>query len=529
MPRRRQGTDDPGLLRSPHRAVTAEDVAAIQAVMGAHPQWGRYALSRHLCQVWEWRRPDGTWNHRACRHLLERLAAQHLLTLPPRQSTPGRRLAWPPGGAGAPPSPAPGAGLAVRLVCPEERPRWRALLAEHHYLGCAPTVGEALCYVATDEGQWVALLGWAAAALKCQARDAWIGWDAALKARRLHLVANNVRFLRLPGPPRPNLASQVLARTLRRLSADWQARYGHPILLAETFVDPARFRGTCYRAAGWVPLGLTKGYGRRHNGYYAHGTPKRLFVRPLRPDAARQLAAPFPPPRQEVRAMVDVNRLPLDGAGGLLEVLRTLPDPRKRRGIRHSVLSILALATCACLAGARNFEAIAQWAAELAPEALRRLGCRRRTPPSEPTFRRVLQRADAAALDQAVGAWLAAQAPLVGQGIALDGKTVRGARAAAQPAPHLLSAVLHATGLVLAQQAVGAKTNEIPCVPPLLAGLDLTGAVVTADALHTQTETARYLVEEKHADYVLPVKDNQPTLKQDIAALGLDAFPPAAH
>jgi len=227
--------------------------------------------------------------------------------------------------------------------------------------------------------------------------------------------------------------------------------------------------------------------------------------------------------------MLDVNRLPLEGAGGLLEVLRTLPDPRQRRGIRHPVCSILALAACACLAGARSFEAIAQWAAELAPDVLRRVGCRRPRPPSEPTFRRVLQRVDAAAVDRAVGAWVAAQGPLAGQAIAVDGKTVRGARDGAQKAPHLLSAVLHDTGLVLAQQAVGEKTNEIPCVPPLLAGLALTGAVVTLDALHTQTETARHLVEDKHADYVLTAKDNQPTLKADIATLRLDAFPPGAH
>lgn len=520
-------------MQSPHRAVTAQDVAAIQAVMAAHPAWGRTALAVHVCRLWDWRRPDGTWNHRACRHLLGRLAAQGLLRLPPPQTTPGRRPAPTPDAGGLPAAgslrAAPGAGLSVRLVHPAERPRWRALLAAHHYLGYAHPVGESLGYVATLEGRWVALLGFAAAAWKCQARDAWIGWDAALRARRLHLVANNVRFLLLPDPPCPHLASQVLGRALRRLSADWQARYGHPLLLVETFVDPARFRGTCYRAAGWVPLGLTKGYGRRHAGYYAHGAPKQVFVRPLRPDAARQLAAPFPPLREEVRAMLDVTRLPLDGAGGLLEVLRTLPDPRKRRGVRHTVLSILALATCACLAGARSFEAIAQWAAELAPAVLRRVGCRRARPPSEPTFRRVLQRVDAAALDRAVGTWLAGQAVLAGLGIAVDGKTVRGARDGPQKAPHLLSAVLHEAGLVLAQQAVGDKTNEIPCVPPLLEGLDLTGAVVTLDALHTQTETARHLVEDKHADYVLTAKDNQPTLKEDIATLGLDAFPPGAH
>jgi len=413
-----------------------------------------------------------------------------------------------------------------------ERPRWRALLAQHHYLGFRNTVGEAIGYVATLGDAWVALLAWAAAALKCRPRDAWIGWDEALKARRLHLVANNLRFLILPGVQIPNLASKVLALTCRRLSADWQRRYGHPLLLAETFVDPARFRGTCYRAAGWVPVGATRGFGRTRGGYVAHGRPKVVFLRPLRPDAARLLAAPCAPPRgapgKEPR-MLDVNRLPLEGAGGLLELLRTVTDPRKPRGVRHPVVAIVALAVCACLAGARSFEAIAQWARELSRDALGRLGGRRPRPPSEPTFRRVLQRLDADALDAQVGAWLARQTPLAGKAVALDGKTLRGAHDGAQPAPHLLSAVLHGEGLVLAQRRVPADTNEIPCLQPLLADLPLAGAVVTADALHTQAATARYLVEEKKADYVFTAKDNQPTLKADIAALGLDAFPPAVH
>jgi hypothetical protein len=525
------------ILRAAPRAVTSEELAYIRYVLGAHPGWGRQALAVHLCQVWDWRRPDGTLNHRAGRNLLQRLAAQGLLPrLPPPR--PPRRPRGPPPPAALSPAPAAGRGdcplaaLVVRPVRPSERPRWRALLTRHHYLGFQNTVGEALGYVATLGAEWVALLAWAAAAFKCGPRDAWIGWDEALKARRLHLVANNVRFLILPGIRIPNLASKVLARTCRRLSADWLRRYGHPVLLAETFVDPARFRGTCYRAAGWVPLGPTRGFGRTRGGYVAHGRPKLVFVRPLRPDAARLLAAPCTPPRapgKEMPPMLDVNRLPLDGAGGLLEVLRTVTDPRKPRGVRHPVVAIVALAVCACLTGARSCEAIAQWARELSRDALWRLGCRRPQPPSEPTFRRVLQRLDADALDAQVGAWLARQTPLAGKAVALDGKTLRGAHDGAAPAPQLLSAVLHGEGLVLAQQAVPADSNEIPCVPPLLAALPLAGAVVTADALHTQVATTRYLVEEKKADYVFTAKDNQPTLKADIAALGLDAFPPAAQ
>jgi hypothetical protein len=118
---------------------------------------------------------------------------------------------------------------------------------------------------------------------------------------------------------------------------------------------------------------------------------------------------------------------------------------------------------------------------------------------------------------------------VAGASLALDGKTVRGSGDADKSALHLLSAVLHGSGMVVAQVAVESKTNEIPQVEPLLDGLDLRGAVVTADALHTQKKTARYLVKEKEADYVFTVKDNQPTLRQDIATLGLDAFPPSAH
>ena len=149
------------------------------------------------------------------------------------------------------------APLTVRLVRAEERARWQQALQQYHYLGCPRMVGQALWYVATVGDVWVALLGWAAAALKCRPRDAWIGWPPALQWRRLPFVVNNVRFCLLPGGPQPNLASQILARNLRRLNRDWEDAYGHPVLLAETFVDAARFRGTCYRAAGWQCLGVT--------------------------------------------------------------------------------------------------------------------------------------------------------------------------------------------------------------------------------------------------------------------------------
>ena len=126
--------------------------------------------------------------------------------------------------------------FVVRPVRRDEMDRWRALMRQHHYLGFERIVGKSLFYVATKATQWVALLGWGSAALKCAARDQWIGWEPALQFKRLHLIANNVRFLILPDWHIPNLASHLLALNLKRLSQDWQLYHGHPILLAETFV-----------------------------------------------------------------------------------------------------------------------------------------------------------------------------------------------------------------------------------------------------------------------------------------------------
>ena len=148
--------------------------------------------------------------------------------------------------------------VELRPVRAVEREQWDRLMREHHYLGFQSLIGESLRYVAVYEDRWLALLGWAAAALKCKARDEWIGWTPTLKLKHLPLVANNCRFLILPEVKAPNLASRILALNLKRLSDDWQAAYGHPIRLAETFVDPQLFRGVCYRAAGWIFLGYTR-------------------------------------------------------------------------------------------------------------------------------------------------------------------------------------------------------------------------------------------------------------------------------
>jgi hypothetical protein len=424
--------------------------------------------------------------------------------------------------------------VQVRLIRSGEKQIWNRLMREHHYLGFQGWVGESLRYVAEWEGGWVALVGWCAAALKCAARDRWIGWPEVLQRQRLALVANNARFLILPGPRVANLASRVLGLTLKRLSWDWQQVHGHPVLLAESFVDPQRFSGTCYRAAGWIQVGQTRGYGRPAGGYRAHGEPKTVWVRPLVHDAAERLRNPVLEPPFPGGKPVDI-KLSKPQAAELIRVLMSLPESRKRRGIRHDQTAVLAVAICAVLGGARSYVAIAEWAKRCEQNQLRRLGLRRtgRTglyqPPSEATIRRVLQGIDAEQVDRALTGWVSSLGPSQPEAIALDGKTLRGARGPEGHQVHLLSAVLHGDGLVVAQREVSDKTNEIPEAPALLAPLDLKGTVVTADALHTQKKLARFLVETKKADYVLTVKDNQPTLKQDIAELfKSESFPPGA-
>jgi len=534
LPHTQNPTPSTVLFHCASRKITEADLRQIRQLLASHRDWNRQRLSLHICKLWNWRRSDGALNHRTCRDLLARLERQGLIRLPGgRRKYERKKLPEViPEPALEIPADVNLDRLQVRPITLQERQRWRQLMRQH-YLGFKSVVGESICYVATIEDQWVALLAWGMAAMKNRHREAWIGWDEALKWRRLHLVTNNTRFLILPGAHIKNLASKVLSLNLRRLSRDWQERYGHAILLAETFVDLSRFKATCYRAAGWIPLGETRGFGRSGSGYSSHGQPKMLFVRPLHPDTQRMLAAAFSPPvakngKEKVR-VIDVNRLPVEGEDGLIDVLRTVVDPRKRRGIRHPLICILAIAVCACLSGARSFEAIAEWANELSRDALRRLGSKRSKAPSEKCFRITLQRLDAAAFDSVICSWLARQKLFAGEGIALDGKTLRGAHDGEKAAPHLLSAVLHREGIIVSQVAVGEKTNEIPCVKPLLAELNIEGAVVTADAMHTQKETARFIVEDKKADYVFTVKENQSTLLQDIADLGLEALPPSAH
>ena len=513
-------------------------LAAIRRLIRSQRGLTRRVLCRKLCERFGWRRPNGDLATRSCLELLARLERRGLLTLPAssRGDALRPRLSGPRAESGdSPPAPfelpaSPTPPLVVRPILEMEQATWRWWIQRFHYLGCRPLIGESIRYVAFWQRQPAAVLGWASATLHNAARDEFIGWDAETRRHRLHRVVSNVRFLMLPSVSERHLASRILAANLRRLGSDWQRAYAHPVWLAETFVDPSRFQGTCYRASNWMELGQTSGWSRSGFRYQRNDRPKIIFVYPLVARAVERLRDPQNrevPIVGEVKPMLDVEKVPLQGEGGLFDVLQEIPDPRDRRGLRHSSRFILAITICAKLSGARSLEAIAQWAEDQPIEVLKRLGCRGRRPPSEPTLRRLLKRIDPEELDRRLNQWTAQQTDLEGKGIAIDGKTVRGSRDKEEPPVHLVGAIVHGEGLVVAQTRVADKTNEIKSVEPLLENLPIEGAVVTGDAMYAQKEVAKYVVEQKKADYVFTVKDNQPTLKKDIEDLGLEAFPPS--
>ncbi len=427
--------------------------------------------------------------------------------------------------------------VTVRLVRDEERDSFDRLLEDRHYLASARLAGQTLRYVAELDGQWVALLTFSAAALHLKAREAWLGWTPRQRARRLGLVVNNSRFLVLPERQRfPNLASRVLGLVLRRLSDDWQAQWGHPVVVVESFVDETRYRGTCYRACGFEAVGLTEGFGRSSRDFYhEHGEPKQLYLRALRPDA---------------RAVLRRGRLPADlieheekiagpcpfragELGSLLERFRVLRDARCGHGRRHRQPFVLACAAVATLMGSSGYQAFEDTCKTFTQRQLRALGCQQDAEgeyaaPSDTTFFRVLTALDAAHFESVVGAWLLEQEVSVRERLALDGKVLRGSGRTDGKPLQLFSAVRHRLRLTLAQVPIQEKSNEIPALPPLLRSLpSRAGTLVTADALHCQQESGRVIIQELGGDYLFGLKGNPSgVLERAARLLAQEAFPP---
>jgi len=414
------------------------------------------------------------------------------------------------------------AAIQIQLLpTSKARARARRLLTKHHYLGDVRAVGEQLFYAITDDrGDWLGVLVFCAASRRLRARDRWIGWSEEQRRRRLPLIVNNCRFLLLPHKTFANLGSRALRLTLDRLSADWQQRYGHPVVLVETFVDPERFCGTVYTASGWQELGVTDGFGRvRRDFYVQHHKPKRLFARELCRHARSSLQADqLKPALAGVEARTR-PRSPQSPAQirSLVEHLKTLPDYRKRIGV-YPLWTLVALGLLAHLCGApRGQKEWSLFARGLSQTQRRALGIRRQADgypvPGPSTFWRLMAHINADALEKI---FLQVQEQIRGPAppeelIVLDGKEPRHGGGHA-----VLTAVTVPSQHYLGSALVDQKTNEIPVARALFHRLDLDGRKVSLDALHTQDQTARELVLEHGADFLLTVKANQPTLRQHI-------------
>ena len=418
--------------------------------------------------------------------------------------------------------PAPDSSIDLRAVTvrptwgAQEHRRWDRLVEEHHYLRFHGVVGKGLRHVAVHGETWLALIGWQPGAFKLAARDRWIGWSAERQFRRLHLIANNSRFVILTPERVPNLASRVLGLSLRRLSADIQAVHGYPALLAETFVDPSRFAGTCYRASNWRSLGMTRGFARDPGAaprWRHHGQPKEVFVFELTDGAAEALSQvempaswkpeqhtePMTAPRlaQPVRVPGRGARVPAAPGASAIPWRPCWRSPSRpglpATGGRHRSPSS---PPCSRRSSSRRSGAF--WSPSK----------QRYTAPAITTFHNILAALPPETLDNAIGRWTAQQAGDHAP-VAMDGKDLRGASAQTEDGRRMMvAAVEHKTGMVLGQVEVDAKSNEIPAVRELSSNLDLTGRIVTMDAMHAQHETARSLL-GRRADYVLSAGEGQ--------------------
>jgi hypothetical protein len=271
------------------RVITAEDILYIRELIAADSTASRRALSKRLCEAWQWRQPNGTLRDMVCRGLLLMLERAGQITLPAVSYVRHNPLA-----KRARPMPVlidrtPIKGQLQEIQPIElqqvrrtgEESLFNSLMEEHHYLGYEQPVGEHLKYVVWAQGRPIACVAWSSAPRHLGSRDRYIGWNAETRRRNIRFIAYNTRFLILPWVGVPHLASHILGRMTSALSGDWERMYGHPVYFAETFIDPGRFRGTCYRAANWKFLGLTTERGKDDQTYKPNRPIKEILGLPL--------------------------------------------------------------------------------------------------------------------------------------------------------------------------------------------------------------------------------------------------------
>ena len=271
------------------REIGPNELELIKSLIETAGERGRTYISKQLCQLWDWRLPNGQLRDIACRDLLRRLEKQGLIQLPP-PLRPARRVGYknttslPKNFVSTPLSQSLGdfSVIEIEMVRGSGQERlYNALIDSHHYLGYHQGAGEQLKYIIRGDGHVLSAIGFGGAAFKSAVRDQHIGWDKDARERHLVKVVNNNRFLILPWIRVPHLASHILGRISRRIRSDWQDYYKRDIVLLETFVEQLRFKGTCYKAANWRHLGQTKGRGR-NDRYSKNKVPiKDIYIYPL--------------------------------------------------------------------------------------------------------------------------------------------------------------------------------------------------------------------------------------------------------
>jgi hypothetical protein len=281
-----------------HRVITDDDVVFIRKLIAAHPASSRRDLSKKLCEAWNWVQANGALRDMVCRGLMLMLHRAGMIELPAV-----RRVMRNPMVERSQPALVSVDQAPLKVTFSElgplelrqvrrtsEEALFNGLLKHHHYLGYSQPVGEHLKYLVYAQGRPVACVAWSSAPRHLGSRDRFIGWDKQARLKNIRLLAYNTRFLILPWVTVPHLASHILGRMARVLSADWQRLYAHPIYYLETFIDPQRFRGTCYRAANWRVLGETMGRGKDAPTRQVNRSIKEVLGYPLVKDFRQRLS-----------------------------------------------------------------------------------------------------------------------------------------------------------------------------------------------------------------------------------------------
>lgn len=414
--------------------------------------------------------------------------------------------------------------LTIRKIRGSELKRFKALEGEHHYMGETRSAGDTLRLVAEEDGEWVALMVWGSACYRLKDRDAHIGWTASMRARRQKLVVQNRRFTLLSGRgERPNLASQVLGLAVRELPALWGKIFGYEPLLAETFCDMEVSAGTCYRAAGWTPLGMTKGFSRSRQTadyYVPNGRPKALWVKPLRPDACAVLRAAELPPECRHGADSDaygVLPLPTPLVESLHEALCRVPDPRGSNRTFH-IGAMLSLLVMGVMAGYKDLKPIVKHCGKLTQRQRVALGLPRfdrkgggsyRKTPCYTAFYNLLGKLPVGSFAAILGGWIRENEGTLPRQLALDGKFIRDVTG-------LVSLADTETGVPVAMAPASQKEGEgdrceIVVGRDLVRDVGLDGTLVSADALHCQNETVREIL-MSGGEALVQVKANRPKI-----------------